>query len=205
MIGYASSRLIAESCPLIAMKVLVADDESIIRMGLKSMLQEMDHAVITARDGREALKKAIAYQPDVAVLDIQMPKTNGLQLAKALNKHFPLPIIFLTAFAQDELIDQATDLNVHGYLIKPVKSAELRAAIQIARKRFRDQERETMMRKKAETRLSTRKALDRAKEILIGQGYNEQTAYAHIQQTARANNQTMGDIAESIIVSRNTA
>ena len=120
------------------MKVLVADDESIIRMGLKSMLQEMDYAVITARDGQEALQKAIKYQPDVAVLDIQMPKTNGLQLAKALNKHFPLPIIFLTAFAQDELIDRATDLNVQGYLIKPVKSAELRATIQIACKRFRD-------------------------------------------------------------------
>ncbi len=185
------------------MKILVADDESIIRMGLKSMLQEMDYDVITARNGQEALQMAITSQPDVAVLDIQMPKTNGLQLAKALNKHYPLPIIFLTAFGQTELVDLATDLNVQGYLIKPVKSAELRAAIQIAQKRFRDQQSEINQRQKAETRLANQKTISQAKVLLISQGHSEQSAHQHLQQSARSSNQTIVQIAETIIRSVN--
>ena len=181
------------------MKILVADDESLIRLGLKSMLQEMDFAVITARDGQDALKKAIAYQPDIALLDIQMPRTNGLQLAKALNKHFPLPIIFLTAFSEDDLIAQATDLNVQGYLIKPVQPAELKAAIMVAHKRFRDQRNEVTRRQKAEKRLDNQKKVDRAKAFLMGRGLDEEAAYRKIQQTARDSSQTMAQVADTIL------
>lgn len=183
------------------MKILVADDESIIRLGLKSMLQTMDYAVITARDGQEALKKAIAYQPDIALLDIQMPRTNGLQLARALNRHFPLPIIFLTAFSEDDLIAQATDLNVQGYLIKPVQPNELKAAIMVAHKRFRDQTNEIARREKAERKLEHRKVIDRAKGVLMGRGLNEEAAYRQIQQTARSSSQTMAQVAEAIVKS----
>ncbi len=181
------------------MKILVADDESIIRLGLKSMLQSMDYTVITARDGQDALKKAIAYQPDLALLDIQMPRTNGLQLARALNKHCPIPIVFLTAFSEDDLIAQATDLNVQGYLIKPVQPAELKATIMVAHKRFRDQRDEISRREKAERRLSNQKLVNRAKAILMGRGLDEEAAYREIQQTARDSSQTMAQVAEAIL------
>ena len=181
------------------MKILVADDESIIRMGLKSMLGELGHVAILARDGREALQKAFAYRPDLALLDIQMPKTNGLQLARALNKHYPLPIIFLTAFSQDDLIAQATDLQVQGYLIKPVGSAELKAAIMVAHKRFHDQQNEVTRREKAEQRLADRKVIDRAKGILMQSGLTESAAYHQLQQTARECGQTIAEVAEGFI------
>lgn len=181
------------------MNILVADDESIIRMGMRSMLNEMGHDVILARDGHDALQKAIRHNPDLAILDIRMPKTNGLQLAKALNKHNPLPIIFLTAYSQDDLVEQASELNVQGYLIKPVEPNALRATIAIAHKRFRDQAQEAHKRQRAEDQLAARKLIDRAKAILIADGMSEAEAYSHIQRTARGENRPMAEVAVAIL------
>ncbi len=181
------------------MKILVADDESIIRMGMRVMLAEMGHTAILARDGHDALQKAIRHNPDLAILDIQMPKTNGLQLAKALNKHNPLPIIFLTAYSQDDLIEQASELNVQGYLIKPVDANALRATIAIAHKRFRDQNQEVSKRQKAEDQLAARKLIDRAKAHLMADGMSEDAAYSHIQQSARSENRSMAHVAQTIL------
>ncbi|VAW43214.1 hypothetical protein MNBD_CHLOROFLEXI01-3636, partial [hydrothermal vent metagenome] len=103
------------------MRILIADDESIIRMGLKSILQELGHEVLTAVNGREALEMARRHHPDLAILDIKMPYTDGLQAAKVLARSQPLPILLLTAFSEQDLIDKATDLPIHGYLIKPIK------------------------------------------------------------------------------------
>jgi response regulator NasT len=183
------------------MKILVADDESIIRMGMRVMLEEMGHTPILARDGHDALQKAIKHNPDLAILDIRMPKTNGLQLAKALNKHNPLPIIFLTAYSQDDLIEQASELNVQGYLIKPVEPNALRATIAIAHKRFRDQEEAVAKRQQAEFQLAARKLIDRAKATLMAGGMNEAQAYLHIQQAARNGNCSMAQVAETILES----
>ena len=102
------------------MRILIAEDESIIRMGLKSMLQEMGHEVFAAADGREALQLARHYLPDLAILDIKMPKTDGLQAAKTLARTQPMPILLLTAFSQQDLVDQATELPIQGYLVKPI-------------------------------------------------------------------------------------
>ena len=181
------------------MKILVADDESLIRMGMRVMLEEMGHIPILARDGHDALQKAISHDPDLAILDVRMPKTNGLQLAKALNKHHPLPIIFLTAYSQDDLIEQASELNVQGYLIKPVDQNALRATIAIAHKRFRDQQAAEGKRERAEQQLADRKLIDRAKARLIKNGKSDDDAYRYIQQTARSQNRTMGEVAEEIV------
>ena len=128
-----------------------------------------------------------------------MPKTNGLQLAKALNKHHPLPIIFLTAYSQEDLVEQASELNVQGYLIKPVEQNTLRATISIAHKRFRDQQQTVAKQQHAEEKLAQRKLLDRAKGILMRGGMDEETAYAHIQQIARRENRSMEAVARAII------
>ncbi len=118
------------------MRILIADDESIIRMGLKAMLQGMGHEVLTAVNGREALRMAQQHRPDLAILDIKMPFTDGLQAARTLSQQNPLPIILLTAFSESELIEKATDLPIHGYLVKPIQEGDLAAAIAVARKRF---------------------------------------------------------------------
>lgn len=94
------------------MLILIADDESIIRLGLKSMLEGLGHQVLAATNGREALRMAERQPPDLAILDIQMPYTNGLQAARALMASRPLPILILTAFSEQDLIDKATDLPI---------------------------------------------------------------------------------------------
>lgn len=181
------------------MKILVADDESIIRMGLKTLLEGMGHSVIACRDGHEALEKAQIYRPDLAILDIRMPRTNGLQTAQAINRHMPMPIIFLTAYSQDDLIEKATDLFVQGYLIKPIKPEELRAAIAVAVKRFNDVREEQERRQALEAKLETRRLLDRAKGILMDTGLSEQEAHSHIQQLARDSRLSVRQVAEKIL------
>ena len=120
------------------MHILVADDEPIIRLGLRSMLEERGHSVTTATQGQEAVQMAHHQDFDLAVLDIKMPYTDGLQAAKTLNKISPMPIILLTAYSEQDLIERASDLPIHGYLVKPVRKEQLSAAIAVACKRFSD-------------------------------------------------------------------
>ena len=185
------------------MKILIADDESIIRMGLKAMLNEMGHQVLAAANGREALHMARAHHPDLAILDIKMPYTDGLNAAKTLARTQPLPILLLTAFSERDLIEKATDLPIQGYLIKPIKPEELAAAIAVARKRFADAQQLSQRAAQLEETLETRKLVDRAKGILMAGGLTEEQAYRALQQTARANRQTIRDAARAVIKQNN--
>ncbi len=181
------------------MRILIADDESIIRLGLKSLLQELGHKVIMARDGREALSLARQQRPDLAILDIKMPYTDGLQAAHTLAHTQPLPILILTAFNERDLIEKATDLPIHGYLIKPLKPGELEAALSVAVKRFEEAQSLQTHTNKLEERLQTRKVLDRAKGQLMAQGLTEEAAYRQLQRLARESQRTMREVAEGIL------
>ena len=181
------------------MRILIADDESIIRMGLKAMLQEMGHEVLAAANGREALQMARQHQPDLAILDIKMPYTDGLQAAKTLARTQPLPILLLTAFSEQDLIDEATDLPVHGYLVKPIKPAELAAAVAVARKRFEENRALAERTAELEETLAVRKLVDRAKSRLMAQGMSEEEAYRRLQQTARESRKSMAEVAAVVL------
>ena len=181
------------------MRILIADDESIIRMGLKAMLVEMGHEVVTAVNGREALEMVRHHQPEMAILDIKMPYTNGLQAAEALSRTHPLPILMLTAFSEQDLIEEASNLPIHGYLIKPIKPEELAAAIAVARKRFDDNQRLTERASQLEETLENRKIIDRAKGKLMEKGLSEEDAYHLIQTQARSLNKTMKQVALAIL------
>ena len=181
------------------MRILIADDESIIRMGLKAILQELGHEVLAAANGREALEMARRHHPDLAILDIKMPYTNGLQAAKLLARNQPLPILLLTAFSEQDLIDKATDLPIHGYLIKPVKPEELSAAITVARKRFLESQALQEETEKLAEALETRKLLDKAKAKLMAAGLNEEEAYKKIQREARNGRKTLRAVAKEIL------
>jgi response regulator NasT len=181
------------------MRILIADDESIIRLGLKAMLVEMGHEVVTAVNGREALAMAHRHQPELAILDIKMPFTNGLQVAETLSRTQPIPILLLTAFSEQDLIEEASSLPIHGYLIKPIKSEELAAAIAVARKRFADNQALTEKASKLEETLESRKIIDRAKGKLMEKGLSEADAYRLIQSQARSLNKSMKLVALAIL------
>lgn len=181
------------------MKILVAEDESIIRMGLKTMLGSLGHEVLLAADGHEALNLFHSRAPDLAVLDIRMPFTNGLDATKAMYRHHPIPILILTAFGEQDLIEDAASLPVQGYLIKPVDERDLAAAIEVAVRRFEDTQ--TLTREAAELRydLESRKAVDKAKGRLMELGKSENEAYREIQNLARTKRISMRLAADQLL------
>jgi len=181
------------------MRILIADDESIIRLGLKAMLQELGHEVISAMNGREAIQMAKTQQPEMAILDIMMPYTDGLQAAKAINENRPVPILLLTAFSDMDLIEKATDLPIQGYLIKPVQPAELTAAISVARKRFEEKSALLVRAEQLAEDIKTRKLVERAKGRLMKSGLSEEGAYRALQLHARKNRMSMRDAAGDIL------
>ena len=181
------------------LEILVADDEALIRIGLRAMLQEMGHGVTLAADGREALRLAHRRNFDLAVLDIKMPHGDGLQTARALSRTQSLPIIFLTAYSQRDLVEDATDLPVHGYLVKPVEPEQLAAAIAVARKRFADAENAVAEAKALTQKMRQRRLVDRAKARLMERGLSEEEAYRYLQQEARRNRRSIAAIAADVL------
>lgn len=182
------------------MRILIADDESIIRLGLRSMLREMGHEVLAAANGREALEMARNHPIDLALLDIKMPFTDGLQAAKTLFRLNPIPIIMLTAYSDQELINKAADLPIHGYLVKPVQKGDVAAAIAVAVKRFQEAQQLQQKSNELAEQLETRKLLDRAKARLMEQqNLSEGEAFHAIQVVARQQQQTIRQVAEAIL------
>ena len=181
------------------MLILIADDEAIIRLGLKSMLEELGHQVMAATNGREALRMAERRPPDLAILDIHMPYTDGLQAARAMSAARPLPILILTAFSQQDLVERAADLPIQGYLVKPVRPEELGAAITVAVKRFAESRALAARAAHLEADLATRKLIDRAKGKLMQDGLSEQEAYRAIQEQARRERQTLAAAAAAVL------
>jgi two-component system, response regulator PdtaR len=181
------------------LKIIVADDESIIRLGLKGMVSELGHEPYLASNGREALNLARTIGADLALLDINMPLTDGLEAAKVIARKYPMPIIFLTAYGQQELIEKAAQLPIHGYLIKPVNERDLAAAIGVALARFHEQQQALREAEKLREDLETRKLVDRAKGILIDRGMSENEAYQYLQRQARDNRTSMRELAQKIL------
>ena len=178
---------------------MIAEDESIIRLGLTAMLEELGHEVLAARNGREALQMAQRHRPELAILDIKMPYTNGLQAARTLGRIQPMPILLLTAYSEQELIETAADLPIQGYLIKPMKPEELAAAIAVASRRFAEMQALEAQKSRLEEKLAARKSVDRAKGKLMASGLSEEEAYRTIQQHARNNRQSLKEAAEAIL------
>ncbi|MDJ0755087.1 MAG: response regulator [Ardenticatenaceae bacterium] len=182
------------------MRILIADDESIIRMGLKAILRDMGHSVIDATNGREALQMARKHHPDMAILDINMPYTDGIKTARALCKSTPMPIIMLTAYADGDLIEQATDLPIQGYLIKPVDPKSLQAAVAVAVKRFDQVQALEADKEKLGKALETRKVIDKAKgKLMAEKGLSEEDAYRLLQLRARESRHSILEVARAVL------
>ena len=184
-----------------SLRVLIADDEAVIRLGLRTMLEEMGHQVVgMAADGPSAVKLAAKEQPDLAILDIKMPDMDGLEVAEAITAKRRIPVLMLTAYSDRELVERAAKLAVMAYLVKPVKEADLGLAIELAMARFeewRALEQEAASLKEA---MATREVVDRAKKILMQRnGLTEHEAFLSIQRRSRNSRRTMREVAEAIL------
>jgi two-component system, response regulator PdtaR len=183
-------------------RVIIADDESLIRMDLREMLTNQGYLVIgEASDGRSAVNLARELRPDIVIMDIKMPDLDGIEAAQLLTQERLAPVLLLSAYSQQELIQRASQAGVAGYLVKPFRENDLAPAIEVALARF--SEFRTMEREVGDLHeaLETRKAVERAKGILMDtQGLNETEAFRKIQKMSMNNRKPMRAVAEAIIL-----
>lgn len=182
-------------------KIVIADDEMIICMDLKEILEEAGHEVIgMAADGAEALKLVKEKKPDVAILDIQMPEIDGLQVAKLIAHDHIAPVVLLTAFGEEETIEKAKKSDVFGYVVKPAEERALLPAIEIAVSQFQTKNEIVNKVKNMERELAARKVIERAKGLLmINYGLTEEIAYKKMQQISMKRGKPIEIIAEKIV------
>ena len=183
-------------------RVIVADDESLIRMDLREMLTNLGYLVIgEVADGRSAVNQARELRPDVVVMDIKMPDMDGIEAAKILTEERVAPVVLLSAYSQRELVERARDAGVVAYLVKPYREEELAPAIEVALARFNEFKDLQKQVSDLQQALETRKLVDRAKGILMDkQGLTEAEAFRKVQKMSMDNRKAMKDVAEAIIL-----
>lgn len=182
-------------------RVVVAEDEAIIRMDLRELLQEEGYEVVAeCGRGDEAVELVREHRPDVALLDIKMPGMDGISAARAIAGDRLAAVVLVSAFSQRELIEEASDAGVHGYVVKPFERHDLAPAIEVALARFRSEQQLVEAAEGAEEQLASRKVVDRAKGVLMDRhGLPEHAAFEFVQKTAMRERRTMKSVAEEVI------
>src|SRR5947209_16546074 len=184
-----------------AMRVLVAEDETIIRLDLRELLERSGFEVCAeARDGEEAVALAREHEPDLAIMDVKMPRLDGIEAARRILDERPIPIVMLTAYGQDELVSRAAEVGVFGYLVKPFRETDVLPAIHTARARHEEL---AALREEAESlaeALAARKAIERAKGLLMEkEGLSEQDAFARLRKASQVSGRPLKVVAEALI------
>jgi two-component system, response regulator PdtaR len=182
-------------------RVLIAEDETIIRLDLAEMLARAGfHVCGEARDGVEAVELARSEQPDVAVLDVKMPRLDGIEAARRILDERPIPIVMLTAYGQEELVSRAVEAGVFGYLVKPFRETDLVPAIQTARARHEELAAARSEADSLTEALAARKAIERAKGLLMDkEGITEQVAFARLRRASQVSGKPLRVVAEALI------
>jgi AmiR/NasT family two-component response regulator len=183
------------------MRILIAEDETIIRLDLRTLLEEAGHEVCAeARDGVEAVELADAERPELAILDVKMPRLDGIEAAKRILEDRPIPIVMLTAYGQDELVARAVEAGVFGYLVKPFRENDLLPAIATARARHEEL---TALREEADSlaeALAARKAIEQAKGLLMErEGLSERDAFARLRRASQLSGKPLKVVADALI------
>ena len=191
----------APSTPTAGTRIVVAEDETLIRLDLAEMLEEDGYEVVgQAANGEQAIELARELRPDLVVMDVKMPVLDGISAAEVIGRERIAPVVMLTAFSQKELVERARDAGVMAYVVKPFTASDLVPAIDIARSRWLELHAlETEIADLGE-RLETRKAVDRAKGVLMAQlSITEAEAFRWIQKTAMDRRLGMREVAEAVI------
>jgi len=182
-------------------RIVIAEDEAIIRLDLRETLEEEGYEVVadTGR-GDTAIELVRQHQPDVAIFDIKMPGMDGLDAARVVSAEKICPVVMLTAFSQREVIEQARDAGALTYLVKPFQKTDLVPAIELAIGRFLEMKTLSGERDALDEQLELRKLLDRAKGLLIDQhSLSEQAAFDFIQKMAMSKRMRMRDVAAAVL------
>ncbi len=184
-----------------SLRIVIADNESIIRMDLKELLEEAGHEVVgEAVNGKKAVELTKKTRPDLVIMDIKMPEMDGLTAAKIISDEKIAPVLLLTAFSQADIVERAKDSGVLAYLVKPVQEANLFPAMEIALSRFKEMQEMEGELDKLKDSLELRKTLDRAKGIIMDTfKISEAEAYKRIQKYSMAKRLSIKEVAESII------
>ncbi len=184
-------------------RVVIGDDESIIRMDLSEMLEDAGHTVVgEAADGVEALDMVRCEKPDIVLLDIKMPRLDGIHAAKMIGHENLAPVLLLTAYSQQDVVNKAKDSGVLGYLVKPVSPTNLFPAMEIAISQFKRQQEVAQQITEMNEQMETRKAVDKAKGYIMELYHvTEQEAYRRLQQYSMKNRKSLRSVAEAVVAS----
>jgi response regulator NasT len=182
-------------------RILIAEDETIIRLDLRSLLESAGFEICAeAKDGVEAVELARSEQPDLAVLDVKMPRLDGIEAARRILDERPIPIVMLTAYGQDELVARAVEAGVFGYLVKPFRESDLLPAIKAARARHEEL---VALREEAESlaeALAARKSIERAKGLLMTkENLSEQEAFERLRRASQLAGRPLKVVADALI------
>ncbi|MDX6507466.1 MAG: two-component system, response regulator PdtaR [Gaiellaceae bacterium] len=182
-------------------RILIAEDETIVRLDLRELLEAAGYEVCAeARDGEEAVALARSEHPDLAIMDVKMPRLDGIEAARRILEERPIPIVMLTAYGQDELVARAVEVGVFGYLVKPFREQDLLPAIHTARARHDEL---AELRDEAESlaeALAARKAIERAKGLLMAkEGLSEEDAYARLRKASQTSGRPLKVIADAVV------
>src|SRR6188474_2484837 len=183
------------------MRILIAEDETIIRLDLCDLLVRSGFEVVAeAKDGEEAVALARSEAPDLAILDVKMPRVDGIEAARRIMDERSIPIVMLTAYGQEELVSRAVEVGVFGYLVKPFRESDLLPAIHTARARHEEL---AALREEAESlaeALAARKAIERAKGLLMAkEGLTEEEAFARLRKASQVSGRPLRVIAEAVV------
>jgi response regulator NasT len=181
-------------------RVLIAEDETIIRIDLCGTLEANGYEVCgEARDGVEAVELAESLVPDVILMDVKMPRLDGIEAARRILERQAVPIVMLTAFGQQELVERAVDTGVFGYLAKPFREHDVMPALAAARARHAEFAEVKLQATSLLEALEARKAIERAKGILMAkEGITEDEAFARLRRASQKSGRPMKVIADAV-------
>jgi response regulator NasT len=196
-----SSDRLERAVPPRALRILIAEDESVTALGLEQDLRSLGHTVVgIAADGVTAVSMAKTLGPDLVLLDVKMPHLSGLEAAERIHEEHPVPMIIITAYSDAEMLADAVKIPIFHYLVKPVSAPQLAAAIAVAEARHRDWIEQREEADDLKRRLEDRKVIERAKGILMErEGVSEGAAYKILQRTSQSRNMTMADLSRSLL------
>jgi AmiR/NasT family two-component response regulator len=185
----------------VATRIVIAEDEAIIRLDLRELLEEEGYEVVgEAGRGDQAVELVAQLAPDVVILDVKMPGVDGIEAARRIAENASCAILMLTAFSQREIVEQARDAGALAYLVKPFHKSDVVPAVELAVARFRELRALVAENESLNERLEARKAIDRAKGVLIdSHRMTESDAFGFIQRTAMSRREPMRTVAEAIV------
>jgi response regulator NasT len=183
------------------MKVLIGEDETLIRLDLRGMLERAGFSVVAeARDGKQAVELARTAEPDLAIMDVKMPELDGIEAARRILAERPIPVVIVSAYTEETLVKRAAEAGVFGYLAKPFREEDLLPAIATAQARFGQLAEAREQVDSLADALAARKAIERAKGLLMQKnGLTEDAAFAKLRKASQVSGRPMRVIAEAVI------